>query len=120
MKQKKTQNYYRPNFWGMMRDVLLASMSKGQFPLAIFSFVLIILILRLPSNETVVIFNKILDLFSNLSLLGWLLAVFFLIAWHISLKRQRKVHNNEVKRMAIEKKELQEILLDRKIETSQY
>ena len=47
----RKNNYHRPNVWGMIRDVCFASLNKGQFPLAIFGGILVILILKLPDED---------------------------------------------------------------------
>lgn len=48
---KEQSNYYRPNFWGMVRDIIIASINKGQFLLMGGWLIIFVLILKVDSNE---------------------------------------------------------------------
>lgn len=114
----KQNNYHRPNFWGMLRDVMIASLNKGQFPLAVLGLIVVILIAKMPSEDASKLIFELLELVRKFQILGWLISVFSLIGWFYNTKHLRKIHSVEMSRVSMEKKELQQKLLDKKLQTS--
>ncbi|MCD4745408.1 MAG: hypothetical protein K8R58_03830 [Bacteroidales bacterium] len=117
-KQKSQNNYCRPNLWGMIRDIGVASLNKGQFPLALFGTIIIILMLKLSSDDASKLIFKIVTLFKSMHLVGWILSFVFVIGWYMNTRKLRRLHTSEMRRIAQEKKKLQEILIGKKLKTS--
>lgn len=105
-------------FWSMIRDVLIASMNKGQLLPATLALVAIILICKMPSGRAGDLVFALLDSTRSWGLLGyilWLLTLY--AAWRI-LKRQRQLIAAEMERMGREKSRLQAQLLERNLKSS--
>jgi hypothetical protein len=117
-KQNTSNHNNRPNAWGMIRDIFIASLNKGQFPIAVFGIVLIILVAKLPSSDASKLLFELVQLFKEMHLLGWLLSFVFLILWYLNARKLRKFHTFEITRISQEKKELQETLIGKKLQTS--
>ena len=102
----------------MVRDVSIASMNKGQFPLAIVGVIFIISISKLSEENTAKLILKLVDSFVNLHLLGWFLFIMSLFGWFLTAKLLRKSHSDEIKRIAEHKTELQQKVLNKKLKSS--
>lgn len=115
---KRQNNSHKTNLWGMIRDVCVASMNKGQFPIAIFGAIIIILILKMSSEDSSKLVFELMGKFSSLYLLGWFLFIVVIMCWYFSNKNLRRIQALEMKRVTEEKKILQEQLTKRKLQTS--
>ena len=69
-KSKKRNNSYRPNFWGFLQNVLIASMNKGQLPVMGVIVVFIIILLKYPSDELPELLKGIVSISKINSILG--------------------------------------------------
>lgn len=96
------------NFYGMIRDVLVTSLNKGQFPLALVFIIFIIIVFKLPSEDISYFLKKLFKKFEEGYILGWCLFMFCIIGWYTSNKYLRKIHFSEINRITQEKKYLQE------------
>jgi len=90
-----------------LRDVLIASINKGQFPFAILGLVLLALIMRMPPEDVSKLVFRLLDGLERGSLLGYLLSLLFLAGWYVHARYQRRVISGEIARMAAERNMLQ-------------
>lgn len=118
-KNAKTGNFSsNTNFWGMLRDIFVASLNKGQFPIAIVGAVMIILLVKMPLEASTKLVFELLKLFKSLHLLGWGLFLLTTIGWYFNSKKLRRIHSLEMSRVSVEKKELQETLIGRSLQTS--
>jgi len=108
----------RPNLWGMIQNISIASLNKGQFPIAMVTILLLILIIKLPPEDASKLLFDILELLKSMHILGWILSLISLVAWYLNTKHIRKIHVIEVNRIAEEKKELQQQLLGKKLSSS--
>ena len=107
------------NAWAMIRDVLVASISKGQLPIAIIGLILIILCVKIPSEQAGKLLFEILDLLVKGRLLGYSLLVVVVFGWFVHIKLQRRTFTHEISRVSDEKTELQKKLLPTNIESSE-
>ncbi len=119
-KSKPRSNYnpYQPNIAAAVRDVLLASINKGQFPVATVCLVLLGLIWKMPAESAGEIAKEVLKLLENFHILGWILGVVGILLWYFDSKKFRSFHAIEMDRVSDEKKELQERLLGFKLTSS--
>jgi hypothetical protein len=90
-----------------LRDVLIASINKGQFPFAILGLVLLTLIVKMPPADVSKLVFRLVDGVEQGSLLGYLLSLLFLIGWYVHARYQRRVIAGEIERMAAERNTLQ-------------
>ncbi len=106
------------NLWDMLRDVLIASMAKGQLPLAIFGLVCVIIVLRMPSADVSRLAFNVLDKLEARYYLGYGLWLLTIGAWFYHTRWQRKTITGEVNRIGEEKTKLQEKLAGKGLESS--
>lgn len=115
--RRRTSNH-STNGWDALRDILIASLNKGQFLFALIALIVIVLIYRIPQKDLSDLVDKILDLFKTLHYLGWVTSLILSFSWYQSSKMLRKAHSDEMTRVSKEKKELQENLLNKKLPSS--
>jgi hypothetical protein len=90
-----------------LRDVLIASINKGQFPFAILGLLLLTLIVKMPPEDVSKLVFRLVDGVERGSLLGYLLSLLFLVGWYVHARYQRRVITAEIERMAAERNTLQ-------------
>lgn len=90
-----------------LRDVLIASINKGQFPFAILGLVVLTLILKMPSGDVSKLVFRLVDGVERGSFLGYLLSLLLLVGWYVHARYQRRVIAAEIERMAAERNTLQ-------------
>lgn len=98
-RSKAERNKYNPNFWGMMQNVLIESLRKGQFLIGMLGFIIIIIVLKMPGEEVSQLMMKVILLFKQLYLLGWFLAFITTITSVYLLSEVRKLNNKEVEKI---------------------
>ncbi len=118
-KKKPTTKSRTPNMWGMLSEVLVASMNKGQFPLAGLLLLFIVIVCRMPSADVSKLAFQILEYVANGAILGYLLSGLFGFGWFFHARWQRRVIANEMERVGREKSLLQTKVLSIEIESSQ-
>jgi hypothetical protein len=96
------------NFWLFLQNVFTASMNKGQFPLACFTFIIALLIYRLPSEDVSRLVNRIISDAGDLREESIALNVLLALSWAIHAKWQRRSISEEMDRIGKEKSSLQE------------
>lgn len=117
----KTTKKPRQNDFGwpqVVRDVLVASMNKGQFPLAIVSLIIIVLILKMPPDDVSKLVFSIINLMQDGYLLGYVLFAGSTGGWFFHAKWQRRVITTEFNRMSAERNNVQEQKLGARIKSS--
>lgn len=112
-RSKPVTNSRNSNAAGAIRDILVASLNKGQFPIAGVLLIFVIIFWRLPENELSIFLNNSFDRFENNYIIGWCLFVISLIGWYIHYRYVNKIHQKEMDRVTQEKERLQEQLFKR-------
>jgi hypothetical protein len=95
----------RTGFYDMLRDVLIASLVKGQFLIALGALILIILIVKLSSRDLGRIVLRMLDVVER-GHIGYLLAGVSLFGWCLHAKYQRRAAVRELRRLSRERNRL--------------
>ena len=90
-----------------LRDVLIASINKGQFPFAILGLILLALIMKMPPDDVSRLVFRLVDGVERGSLFGYALSLFLLAGWYVHARYQRRVISQEIERMAAERNMLQ-------------
>ncbi|WP_129781447.1 hypothetical protein [Peristeroidobacter soli] len=80
------------------RDILIASINKGQFPLAIFWLIAMSLIWRIPPEDVSRLVFRIVDGLERWALLGYLLALVVTGGWFVHVRSLRRVISLELSR----------------------
>lgn len=115
---KNQYNSYRPNFWGMIQNILITSINKGQLLGAAVAIILIILVLKYPSDEIPELVDKLLNISEFNSVLGWVVSGISTLGGFLITRWQRRIHTKEIKRISQEKKALQAKLTEKKLPSS--
>ncbi|MEN9611908.1 MAG: hypothetical protein RLZZ628_2722 [Bacteroidota bacterium] len=102
----------------MIRDIGVTSINKGQFPIAIIGAIIIILVLKMPSDDTSKLVFKVFSHFTTMHFLGWGISFISILGWYFSNRYQRRIHHQEMTRIAEEKKKLQEQKISKKLPSS--
>jgi hypothetical protein len=101
------------------RDVLVASLNKGQFLPALLGFLFAIMLVRMsPVDVSRLVFQILADL-ENGKLLGYALALVFASGWAFHVKWQRRAITAEMRRVSRERNDLQAQATPAQIESSE-
>jgi hypothetical protein len=78
-------------FAEMLRDVLVTSMSRGQFPFALLGLIVLVILVKMPSADVSALVFRILELVSHGDLVGTLAAISLAAGWrwHARYLRRR-------------------------------
>jgi len=115
----RKQKSGKTNIWDMMRDVLIASMSKGQFPLAIVGVVIIVIVVRMPVADVSKLAFALLEKAEARYWAGYAFWLLTTIGWFYHARWQRKRIDREMRRVSEERTQLQAKLLNKKPESSE-
>lgn len=94
---------HRFNFARMMRDVLVASIYRGQFPPALLGLIALAIILKMPSADMSELMYRLLDLMGRREGVGYLLAFLCAVSWFFHVRLQRRWIGEERRRLSIER-----------------
>ena len=106
-------------FWGMITEVLIASMNKGQFPIACLTLFGMLMVYRMPPADVSKLVFQLEEHLASMAFTGYLLSFFLGGGWFFHARWQRKVITAEMERIGNEKTLLQEKALSIKTESSQ-
>jgi hypothetical protein len=107
-------------FWQAIRDIMVMSMNKGQFPIALLGLVIICFVLKMPANDVSRFVFEILGLFKSLHLVGWALGMTTSLGWLLHSKHQRRMIDKEMTRISRERDDNQAKLLEKELTSSKY
>jgi hypothetical protein len=120
MRNKKNRETSQPvGFWEMFRDVLIASLNKGQFIPALIGLSYILMIVKMPSEDVSRLMFEIVDKIEKGYLVGYAFGIISLCSWFIHSKWQRRKIVLEMKRLGEEKSGLQKNQLGNIVKSSQ-
>ncbi len=105
-------------FWHMARDVLVSSMNKGHFPLALLGVIFMIMVIKMPSADVSKLVFRVFDGLEEGRLVGYLASVMLLFGWAYHSRWQRRIINDEMKRISRERTEYQERALKEGLSSS--
>ena len=103
----------------MLRDVLVASLNKGQFVIAVAALIIVVMLVRMPPEDVTKLAFEIIHKLSSGNLVGYALAVVLALCWYIHAKKQRRNCEEELKRLTGERTKLQKQTLGKKVVSSQ-
>ena len=105
-------------FWHMLRDVLIASLNKGQFLVALSFLVVIIILLKMPGQDVSRLAFEVVQKLENGRLLGYLMTILISGGWFTHAKWQRRRIATELTRLADERNKLQKKSITGKVTSS--
>ena len=106
-------------FWHMLRDVLVASINKGQFPAALLGLVVLSLIWRMPKEDVGRLVSELMNGLRSGWLLGYVLAGVALVCWYLHARYQRRLITGEMRRIAKERDALQSHTVGKRLGSSE-
>lgn len=101
-----------------VRDVLIASIAKGQFPVAIGGMVAISIVWRMPPADVSQFAFRLLDAAERRVIVGYLIAGVLVAAWFIHARYQRKQFEKELARVISERNSAQSQALGTRVQSS--
>ena len=93
--------------YSMLQSVLLASIEKGQFAVAVLGLVTIVMLLKMPSVEVGRLAFKLLDVVQRAAALGYVLALGILMAWMLHVRHLKRMFERELARVTAERNQAQ-------------
>lgn len=118
-KRAKAGDKESAGFYQAIRDVLIESMRRGQFPTALVGLIVIVILIKMPGEDVSTLAFKVLDHFEKGVLVGWGLWIVTIVAWAIHGRYQRRTIAGEMMRIAEERNRLQERGLGEALESSE-
>jgi len=106
-------------FFEFLRDVLVASMSKGQFPAALIAMIVLSMIWRMPPADPSRLVIRLLDAAEQKSFFGYGASVLFLSGWFFHARYQRQLIERQMQRMSDERNQPQVRELWKKLKSSE-
>src|SRR5258707_6633164 len=103
----------------MLRDVLVASMNKGQFPSVLLTLIILSLIWRMPSADVGKLVFELVDGARSGWLFGYAAAGVSILGWYFHARYQRRLITGEMRRIANERSALQSQTLGKKLKSSE-
>jgi hypothetical protein len=82
------QRVHRFGFAEMLRDVLVASIERGQFLIATISLILTIVVLKLPGETMSALIVRVRDSFDRACFLGYVIAAVLAVSWFWHSRRR--------------------------------
>ncbi|MBI5770895.1 MAG: hypothetical protein HZA93_24165 [Verrucomicrobia bacterium] len=110
-----TTTNIKVNFWGMVRDVCIHAMNRGQLIALALATILVLLVWKAPADQVIPIIQAILQRLRKGEGLGYILLIFCLLAWAVHARWQRSSIAGEMNRIGREKTRLQEQTTRRKL-----
>jgi hypothetical protein len=89
--KKVSKGEARVGFFECLRDVLIASLNKGQFPAALVAMIVLSMIWRMPPAALGKLGSRLFDIAEQKSLVGYGAAVLFLSGWFFHARYQRRL-----------------------------
>lgn len=106
------------NVWDFLTNFLIASMNKGQFPLAIIALVFVFMVWRMPPEDVSKLVFQIFDEIKAGRLLGYIFSALALGGWYVHTKWQRRIINEEMERLTQARNESQALAINAPIDSS--
>ena len=83
-----------------VRDVLVASINKGQFPLAVVGGIIALLIFKMPPDDVSRLVFDVLDMLHRWGLVGYIASFLGFGGWFFHAKWQRRMFSGEMQRIS--------------------
>ena len=101
------------------RDIVVASINKGQLPILGLFGIILLLIYKLDPKDIMIVIRALGVKLSHGEMLSYLLLTIVILGWYFHARYTRKYHSEEYKRIGREKSDLQNLIADRKLISSE-
>jgi hypothetical protein len=106
------------NFWAMMNNVIITSLSKGQLLPILLFFVFIVMIAKMPMVDVSKLMFTFISGLETIWLLGYVLFIITIAAWQWHARWQRRKYEQRLRDMAVARDNAQEHALPGLLESS--
>lgn len=103
----------------MLQSVLLASIERGQFVIAVLGIVAVVMLLKMPSSDVGQLAFKLLEVVQQRAVLGYVLAALMLVGWVFHVRHLRRQLEMELRRVSTERNAAQAKCLGKRIRSSE-
>lgn len=97
----------RPNFYGMIQQITIRAIDKGQLPFLLIGLIIFFIICRMPVEDTVLLLEGLIKVSFTFYMLGWTLFAFTLLSSGLMVSYLLRSHQREIERISAEKAEWQ-------------
>jgi hypothetical protein len=91
----------------MMRDVLVESMRRGQLPLVVYFFIIMLGLYKTPSDYYPTLWQKLFEWRNSIVAGSLIINMVLAFGWYFDAKRLRRSFKNENERIIHERNEAQ-------------
>lgn len=102
----------------VVRDIVLRIVGKGQLLMLVAGIIILVIVLRMPTDDISKLAFRLLEIFEVEKLLGYGLWFITLIMWGLHSKFQRRIIHDEMERLSEERTKLQTLKLGHQIKPS--
>lgn len=104
---KDKKKGYRVTWAQAVRDIVIASMNRGQLPVLGLIGLMLFMIWKMPAEDVTSLAMAILQRLVDWTLAGWALAAAITLAWYVHARKMRQEYSQEFERIGTEKSKLQ-------------
>lgn len=94
--------------WHAIRDIVVASINKGQLLVILLGAVILVVAIRLPPQKLGTLAENVIERLVKGDLWGWMLFVVVSAAWSIVSSKSRRAQKKEIDRIGSEKSKAQQ------------
>lgn len=91
------------NVWAAIRDILVASLAKGQFLAALGGLIIIVMIIKMESVDVTKLAFAFLQSLKDTSTLGYSFSIILSLGWFFHSRYIKNFHQREIDRVVSEK-----------------
>ena len=103
-----------------VRDIVIASINKGQLPILGMIGIALLVVYRLPEADVSKLALEVIESMRKHELLAYIAEVVTLIAWYVHAGRMRRAFGEEALRIGREKSEIQSLAAGVKFKSSDH
>ncbi len=92
-------NKYSTNFWGMIQNVLIASLNKGQLMIGFVGMILLVMTIKMSSSDIKDVLKDVIVMAKDWHNAGWILLFIVTVSSAYLLRRARNLHDQQLKRL---------------------
>ncbi len=113
--KKSGSEIKRINFWQMMSNVIVEGLRRGQAPIVLIFFIILVMILKMQSKDVTILIFSMLKSVKHAYAVGYIIAAILFISYPIALNKVRLKYKKEIKRISDERNDLQKKLIGPKL-----
>lgn len=117
-KNRNRQDHAKVSVAQAVRDVLIVSMNKGVFGLALVALVVVVVLYKMPPSDVSKVVFEIGQNLMRWQAAGYCLAAIMSVGWPMHARYQRRQFQQELERVVRERNRFQEQVLKQRLPSS--